>query len=118
MCGITGFISTDLAPEDQSLAITAMTNSLTHRGPDEQGIWQNKALNLAFGHRRLSILDLSPTGAQPIPSDDGMGVLVFNGEIYNYRAISKELEALGYKFRGSSDTEVVLKAILQWGIDA
>src|SRR5262245_61842686 len=93
-----------------------MTATLRHRGPDESGCIVDR--NVGLGHRRLSIIDLSPTGRQPLSSDDGSYVIVFNGEVYNYLELRRELVERGFAFRGRSDTEVVLKAFVAWGRDA
>lgn len=111
MCGITGQIALGRrAP----LEIERMTHALTHRGPDGAGVWRHDGV--ALGHRRLAILDLSETGAQPMKSDCGRYVLTFNGEIYNFQQLRTELEKNGVRFRGSSDTEVVLEGVVYWGI--
>jgi asparagine synthase (glutamine-hydrolysing) len=89
-----------------------MTRVLAHRGPDGEGVWTSGPVGL--GHRRLAILDLSETGNQPMVSFDGQVVLTYNGEVYNYRELRSELESAGYRFRGSSDTEVVLNALHCW----
>lgn len=96
-----------------------MTDALVHRGPDDAGIWLDDAAGVALGHRRLSIVDLSPAGHQPMPSEDGRQVLVFNGEIYNHHHLRSELEAAGHStpWRGHSDTEVLLAAMSAWGIE-
>jgi asparagine synthase (glutamine-hydrolysing) len=85
-----------------------MTSCIAHRGPDDSGTWLDAATGIALGHRRLSVLDLSSEGHQPMASRDGRYVMVYNGEIYNFAAIRTELEALGWRFRGHSDTEVML----------
>lgn len=118
MCGITGF----LTPASQNdlemmLAVGRMADQLTHRGPDDSGVWVDCRAGIAFGHRRLSILDLSPDGHQPMHSQSGRYVIVFNGEVYNFNELRASLESLGHRFRGRSDTEVMLAAIDQWGID-
>jgi asparagine synthase (glutamine-hydrolysing) len=100
------------APANASV-IERMTASLRHRGPDGAGVYI--AGPVGFGFRRLSILDLSPAADQPMSSDDGQVTLVFNGEIFNYIELRHELEALGYKFRSTGDTEVLLHAYRQWG---
>lgn len=91
---------------------------LTHRGPDDQGDWISQDGSVGLGHRRLSILDLSPEGHQPMGSVNGRYQLVFNGEIYNFRELRQELVGLGHAFRGSSDTEVMLAAFCEWGVQA
>ena len=123
MCGIAGFIyRPGFIPthEDLSGFILEMTNTLVHRGPDDSGLWSDPAVGIALGHRRLSIIDLSPQGRQPMQSSDGRYVMVFNGEIYNYLEIRKNLESrrLAPAWRGHSDTEVMLAAISAWGIES
>lgn len=119
MCGITGFIdlqSTRPGEELEAL-IRSMAGTLRHRGPDAAGSWVDAALGLALGHRRLSIIDLSPLGGQPMASADGRYLIVYNGEIYNFMVLKKELERLGESFRSTSDTEVLLAAISRWGLE-
>lgn len=94
-----------------------MQNALAHRGPDDYGLWQDPDLPLTLAQRRLAIIDLSADGHQPMASHTGRYVTVFNGEIYNYREIRAELEAKGYPFKGRSDTEVMLGAFEQWGVN-
>ena len=95
-----------------------MADTLTHRGPDDSGAWVDPNAGIALGFRRLAILDLSPTGHQPMHSADSRYVLIFNGEIYNYRELRVELEHLGCRFRGTSDTEVILAGCSMWGVEA
>ena len=92
-----------------------MAAAIAHRGPDDQGTYVDDSAGVALAHRRLSIIDLSSGGHQPMIADDNSVVLVFNGELYNYLALKQELEALGRQFRSRSDTEVVLNALAQWG---
>lgn len=94
-----------------------MTETITHRGPDDDGIWQDPDISMLLGHRRLSIIDLSAEGAQPMTSASDRYVIAYNGEIYNYLDIQKDLIALGTKFKGRSDTEVILAALDQWGLN-
>jgi asparagine synthase (glutamine-hydrolysing) len=114
MCGITGFFN--YFSDDSEQTICRMISTLITRGPDSQGTWLDRESGIAFGHRRLAILDLSPEGHQPMKSPSGRYIITFNGEIYNYRQIKADLEKLGYKFRGGSDTEVMLAAFEEWGI--
>lgn len=116
MCGITGYFSKRLSVSQLTEVGHAMTTAILHRGPNDSGVWLSPQVPLVFGHRRLSIVELSAAGHQPMLSQDQRYVLTFNGEIYNYRELRKELEALGSSFRGSSDTEVMLAAFQQWGI--
>ncbi len=120
MCGFAGFI--DLArrtPEADLLArADGMATRLYHRGPDGDGVWADAGAGLGLGHRRLSILDLSPAGRQPMASSDGRYVIAYNGEVYNFPELRAELEAGGVAFRGSCDTEVVVEAIAAWGLEA
>ena len=118
MCGISGFLDRSRRCGDQQLRdiVQEMVNALRHRGPDDVGAWADAGAGIALGHRRLSILDLSPEGHQPMRSVCGRYVLSFNGEIYNFKALRRELETLGYRFRGHSDTEVMLSCISQWEV--
>src|SRR5437016_7333285 len=108
MCGIYGRVSSPGAIEDSDLETRA--NRLRHRGPDDSGAWLSKDRSVGLAHRRLSIIDLSAQGRQPMISDDGRCVLVFNGELYNFRAVRAELQKLNFRFRSASDSEVVLNA--------
>ena len=112
MCGILGKISLNekIDPSSMKRALDLMV----HRGPDADGVWMNPSENIWLGHRRLSILDLSELGAQPMVSFDGKLVIVFNGEIYNFKSIKDELTKKGYEFRSVSDTEVMLNAWHCW----
>lgn len=119
MCGITGFIDRRLSftLEERERTLRAMTDSLIHRGPDDSGLWFDHHAGAGMGHRRLSIVDLSPSGHQPMISACGRFVIAYNGEVYNFEEIRAELQALGRSFRGRSDTEVILEACAHWGID-
>jgi asparagine synthase (glutamine-hydrolysing) len=112
MCGLVGIWRHDGRKADRS-AIALMLEPIGHRGPDGIGIWQDG--QVAFGHRRLAILDLTESSSQPILTADSTGVLIYNGEIYNYRQLREELETEGIRFRSSGDTEVVLQALHHWG---
>ncbi len=116
MCGIAGFLGNPGQPEDLARSIRTMSDSLRHRGPDDGGVWEDAPSGVALGHRRLSIVDLSAEGHQPMISACGRYVLTFNGEIYNHRALREEMLNLGCRFRGTSDTEVMLAAIARWGV--
>src|ERR1700730_9034334 len=105
MCGLAGFLSKRAASPDTLTAIaSAMTTPLIHRGPDDHGIWCDPAAGISLGFRRLSIVDLSQEGHQPMHSASSRYVVVFNGEIYNFPDLREELLAKGHKFRGHSDT--------------
>lgn len=114
MCGIAGELSFDATVDPRLLR--RMADALSHRGPDDAGMYCEGRIGL--GHRRLSIIDLSDAGHQPMWTEDRSLAIVFNGEVYNFREIRPHLEARGYKFRGGSDTEVVLNAIHCWGLQA
>ena len=113
MCGFTGFLHH--TPDAESV-ISRMTDALYHRGPDAGGIWNDTDAGIALGNRRLSIVDLSPAGGQPMSSASDRYVISYNGEIYNFTALRPELEKSGYRFRGHSDTEVLLAAIEERGV--
>ena len=118
MCGITGFLATrgDKPADWLRRTVGAMADTLQHRGPDDRGVWVDAEAGVALGHRRLSIIDLSPQGHQPMVSADGRFVLSYNGEVYNFQSLRAELEAWGYPFKGHSDTEVLLAGIQRWGL--
>ena len=120
MCGLTGFLTPNqtLNASQAESTLIKMSNALSHRGPDHQGIWIDSQRGIALGHRRLSIIDLSSQGNQPMHSHCGRYVIAFNGEIYNYLCIRKELESLGAapEWKGQSDTEIMLAAISCWGL--
>lgn len=112
MCGITGLLHKHRPIKDAELL--AMSTAIQHRGPDGHGFWYNQSHHLGLGHRRLSIIDLVG-GAQPMSDDSEAIHMVFNGEVYNYLEVKKTLQALGYRFKTNSDTEVVLYAYKHWG---
>jgi asparagine synthase (glutamine-hydrolysing) len=120
MCGIAGYLEVDhqTTAAGHQQVIEEMTASIQHRGPDSGDVWLDAAQGVAFGHRRLAIVDLSPLGRQPMHSHNGRWVISFNGEVYNFAVLRHELELLGHSFRGTSDTEVMLAAIDQWGLEA
>jgi asparagine synthase (glutamine-hydrolysing) len=114
MCGIAGILHFEKERKADPAVIKKMADTISYRGPDGEGYYVNR--NLAFGHRRLSIIDLS-TGSQPMFSEDKSLVLIFNGEIYNYVELKEELKKAGHYFKTTSDSEVIIKAYQQWGID-
>ena len=119
MCGIVGWLAPlNSDPVALDAAMRRMTATLVHRGPDDQGHWTDARSGIALGFRRLSILDLTETGHQPMLSGDGRYACVFNGEIYNHRDVRAELERGGVQFRGRSDTEVVVEAVAAFGVQA
>jgi asparagine synthase (glutamine-hydrolysing) len=119
MCGIAGIVSRGGgAPAQLDAAAQAMNRALAHRGPDDEGVWIDGEAGVALAHRRLSIVDLSPAGHQPMASADGRFVIVYNGEIYSHEDIRPSLLARGCTFRGHSDTEVILESFAAFGIAA
>jgi len=115
MCGLTGFFSPTGLVENAAEIVRRMSDAITHRGPDDAGVWVDEAAGVALAHRRLSILDLSPAGHQPMASNGGRYVIVFNGEIYNHLELREALA--GIAWRGHSDTETLLAAFEAWGIE-
>lgn len=119
MCGIVGIVDRRGASSEALTShVQAMMGAIRHRGPDDDGDWVDGEAGVALGFRRLAIIDLSPGGHQPMVSADGRFVVVYNGEIYNYRELKAELSGLGHRFQSQSDTEVMLAAIGQWGVKA
>ena len=118
MCGITGFLGFPASGSAEGV-LRSMTGAIAHRGPDDAGFWLDAEQQVALGHRRLSIVDLSPLGHQPMLSANGRFVIVFNGEIYNFMEVRSRLEASGCApdWRGHSDTEVILAAVSAWGVE-
>jgi asparagine synthase (glutamine-hydrolysing) len=119
MCGIAGLFDPKRETGAEVLGghVVAMTETLTHRGPDDFGFWSDPEQGVAFGHRRLSVVELGPEGAQPMHSPDGRWVISYNGELYNHRGLRRRLIDEGLSFRGGSDTEVLLGAVQQWGLE-
>jgi asparagine synthase (glutamine-hydrolysing) len=116
MCGIAGFYTPEPSRDAQG-TLRRMNDTLAHRGPDAQGEWLDAARGIALAHRRLAIVDLTEEGRQPMRSASGRYTIVFNGEIYNFLRIRADLEMLGHRFRGHSDTEVMLAAFEEWGLE-
>jgi asparagine synthase (glutamine-hydrolysing) len=119
VCGIAGIVAKDarLAPSDLAKLAKTMADGMPYRGPDDSGVWLAPDGLCALSHRRLSIIDLSPAGHQPMVSDDGQSAITFNGEIYNYLDIKRELESQGERFKSQSDTEVLLALLRQSGTE-
>ena len=115
MCGIAGVLGV-VGDGERPGVVRQICDSLIHRGPDDDGVWSDADAHVAMGHRRLSIIDLTHTGHQPMVSADGRWVISFNGEIYGYRELRDELESSGVRFRGNSDTEVLVEAVSRWGV--
>jgi asparagine synthase (glutamine-hydrolysing) len=121
MCGIAGLyrpLGASSSPGAMADSVRRMNGTIAHRGPDAEGLWSDDQGRCVLGHRRLSIIDTSEAGLQPMATRDGRFVLSYNGELYNYLDIRAELEVTGVRFRGRTDTEVVLEAFARWGIDA
>jgi asparagine synthase (glutamine-hydrolysing) len=115
MCGIVGIASR--SPVERSDVLTVMRDTMGHRGPDDAGLWWSSDRRIGLGHRRLAVIDLTPAGHQPMVDPDTQACVTFNGEIYNYRELRRELCATGQCFRSASDTEVILRAYKRWGDD-
>ena len=119
MCGIAGFRSPpNKSPDELARIARAMGDSLRHRGPDDDGIWVDAEAGIGLSHRRLSIVDLSAAGHQPMVSSDGRFVMIYNGEVYSHEDIRPDLTARGVAFRGHSDTEVMLESFAAFGVEA
>ena len=116
MCGIAGMLDRTLQPDHVGSIVRSMTGRLAHRGPDAEGIWVDPSDGVAFGHRRLSVIDLTDASNQPFVSADGRYVLTYNGEIYNFQEIRAVLVSAGAAFTTRGDTEVLLQAVITWGI--
>lgn len=114
MCGIAGIFNLNGEPVSQ-VVLRKMTDAIAHRGPDGEGFYIDSFIGL--GHRRLAIIDLSPAGHQPMTTEDGNYVITYNGEVYNFQELRIELESLGHRFRSKTDTEVVVHAYVQWGVE-
>jgi asparagine synthase (glutamine-hydrolysing) len=118
MCGIAGVFDLEQRPGKDELKKFAarMAGALHHRGPDAKGVWAEPEASIALGHARLSIIDLSTAGSQPMASASGRYVLSYNGEVYNAVELRAELETQGHRFRGRSDTEVIVEGVSTWGV--
>ena len=117
MCGIAGFITLKTQSQESLKSIAcAMAEQIKHRGPDAQAVWTDANSGVALSHRRLSIVDLSPSGDQPMISENGDWIIVYNGEIYNAEELRSELTSQNIQWRGTSDTEVIVEAINKWGV--
>jgi asparagine synthase (glutamine-hydrolysing) len=120
MCGLTGFLNRgcDQTAAQMQAVVIRMAQTLHHRGPDDIGDWCDPSEGIALGHKRLSIVDLSPAGHQPMRSQCGRFVIAYNGEVYNHDELRRQLAAMGRHFRGHSDTEVLVEGFAEWGIEA
>jgi asparagine synthase (glutamine-hydrolysing) len=114
MCGISGWFLKQGFSRDEA-QLVAMADAIEHRGPDDRGYFYDRKGGVAFAHNRLSIIDLTAAAHQPMTSEDGRLVLSYNGELYNFQELKRELEGLGHKFHSRADTEVVLRSFMQWG---
>jgi asparagine synthase (glutamine-hydrolysing) len=114
MCGIYGYLSPSTI---DPAVLRRMGQTLKHRGPDDEGevILDSSEVSVGLGHKRLSVIDLSPAGKQPMTNEDETIWITFNGEIYNFQQLRKELEDFGYTFRSRSDTEVMFTSMKSWG---
>ena len=119
MCGFVGFVGAPgaLGAGEMERLAARMADRLESRGPDDAGTWVSPAAGIAIGHCRLAVIDLTAAGRQPMVSASGRSVIAYNGEVYNFAEIRRDLEAAGRRFRGGSDTEVVLEACEAWGAE-
>jgi asparagine synthase (glutamine-hydrolysing) len=117
MCGITGVYHFNNNKKTSKEIVDQMRDSLSHRGPDGKGTYVSENQKVGFGHRRLSILDLTEAGAQPMSDKDKNIYITYNGEIYNFQEIKSDLEKKGYKFQSKTDTEVIINSYKEWGVD-
>ena len=119
MCGIAGVFDrrAGIGAEILNRTVAEMTATMVHRGPDDEGTWSDPAAGIALGQRRLAVIDVTPAGRQPMVSTCGRYILVYNGEIYNYRELAAELGAAGRRIQGGSDTAVLLEACAAWGVN-
>ena len=118
MCGLAGIVQANSSQNELTHMATAMADAVAHRGPDSSGVWASPTLPIALSHRRLSIIDLSPSGHQPMCSSRTKSTMVYNGEVYNFKLLRQDLEKKGFVFNGHSDTEIVLATIDAYGFDA
>src|SRR5215204_6401751 len=118
MCRIAGVISLQHSFDELERKVRTMCEVQKHGGPDDEGIYADTNVPLVFGHRRLSLIDLSPGGHQPMKYSNEQLVITFNGEIYNYLELKNDLKLLGFVFRSNSDTEVILAAYSAWGVNS
>jgi asparagine synthase (glutamine-hydrolysing) len=116
VCGISGFWAPGKSADAATAILKGMADRIAHRGPDDSGLWYDDTTGVGMGHRRLAIVDLSEAGRQPMRSASRRFTMVFNGEIYNHRSLRAELVSLGARFRGHSDTEVLLEGFDRWGV--
>jgi asparagine synthase (glutamine-hydrolysing) len=117
MCGIAGLYNFGAGARDERDAVTAMRDAMSHRGPDDAGLWASPDNRVVLGHRRLSIVDLSAAGHQPMSNEDGSVWITFNGEIYNHADLRPGLEGKGHKFRSRTDTEAIVHQYEETGAD-
>lgn len=117
MCGIAGILALKKGSPVEVDALIRLRDAQTHRGPDDAGDWVDPSRKIGLAHRRLSIIDLSASGHQPMHTRDQELHIVFNGEIYNFQSLKKELEEAGHVFRSTSDTEVLLHGYREWKLD-
>ena len=117
MCGICGVLSATDGPSANRLSVRRMSDALAHRGPDDEGVFFDDGNGLGLGFRRLSIIDLSSAGHQPMPNEDRSVWLIFNGEVYNFASLRQQLEAAGHRFSSQTDSETILHGYEEWGLD-